>query len=154
VRVSAKVDYAVRAAVELAAHDSGRPMKADAIARAQRIPVKFLENILQGLRNARLVESRRGPDGGHLLARPAEEISIADIIRAIDGPLGSVGGRPPEDLEFPGRAAPMREVWVAARAGLRSALEHVTLADVVAGELSDPVEELTHAPGAWQRRAP
>jgi Rrf2 family protein len=152
VRVSAKVDYAVRAAVELAARDGGRPVKAEEIARAQAIPLKFLENILQGLRNAQLIESRRGPDGGHLLARAADEIAVADIIRAIDGPLGSVGGRPPEDLEFPGPAAPMREVWVAARAGLRSALEGVTLADVVAGELPEPVDELTHVPGAWQRR--
>lgn len=152
-RVSAKVDYAVRAAVELAGtEDPSRPMKAEAIARAQGIPVKFLENILQGLRNARIVESRRGPEGGHLLARPAEEITVADIIRAIDGPLGSVGSRPPEDLEFPGSAAPMRDVWVAARAGLREVLEHVSLADVVRNELPDPVGELTHAPGAWERR--
>src|SRR5687768_1352700 len=102
-RVSAKVDYAVRATVELAsAPDLTVPTKAEAIARAQDIPVKFLENILQGLRSARLVESRRGPDGGHLLARPADQITIADIIRAIDGPLAGVGGRPPEDLEFHG----------------------------------------------------
>jgi Rrf2 family protein len=153
VRVSAKVDYAVRAAVELAAaQESGRPVKAEAIARAQAIPVKFLENILQGLRNARVVESRRGPEGGHMLARPGAEISIADVIRAIDGPLGSLGGRPPEDIEFPGAAAPMRDVWVAARGGLRSVLEEVTLADVVAGELPGVVEDLTHAPGAWVRR--
>lgn len=152
-RVSAKVDYAVRAAVELAgAEDPTRPLKAESIARAQAIPVKFLENILQGLRNARIVESRRGPEGGHLLARPATEISIADVIRAIDGPLGSVGGRPPEDLEFPGSAAPMRDVWVAARAGLREVLERVTLADVVDNDLPEAVSELTHAPGAWERR--
>ena len=152
-RVSAKVDYAVRAAVELAAaQESGRPVKAEAIARAQAIPVKFLENILQGLRTARVVESRRGPEGGHMLARPAAEISIADVIRAIDGPLGSVGGRPPEDLVFPGAAEPMREVWVAARSGLRAVLERVTLADVASGELPGAVDELTHAPGAWERR--
>jgi Rrf2 family protein len=153
VRVSAKLDYAVRAAVELAAASgTGRPMKAEAIARAQNIPVKFLENILQGLRNGRVVESRRGPEGGHLLARPPEEISIADVVRAIDGPLGSVGGRPPEVIEFPGAAAPMQEVWVAARAGLREVLERVTLADVVAAELPDMVGQLTQAPGAWERR--
>ena len=155
-RVSAKVDYAVRAAVELAAAQASgapaRPLKAESIARAQEIPVKFLENILQGLRNGRIVESRRGPEGGHLLARPASEISIADIIRAIDGPLGAVGGRPPEDLGFPGAAAPMRDVWVAARAGLREVLERVTLADVVESELPGAVAELTHAPGAWERR--
>jgi Rrf2 family protein len=153
VRVSAKVDYAVRAAVELAAAaDGGRPMKAEHIARAQEIPLKFLENILQGLRNAQIVESRRGPEGGHLLARPAGEVSVADIIRAIDGPLGSVGSRPPEDIEFTGHAAPMRDVWVAARAGLRSVLEHVTLDDIVRNELPEAVDELIHAPGAWERR--
>jgi len=104
VRVSAKVDYTVRAAVELAAAQQGpepsRPVKAEALARAQGIPLKFLENIVQGLRQAGLVESRRGSDGGHLLARPAAEISLADIIRAIDGPLAGVGGRRPEELDF------------------------------------------------------
>lgn len=152
-RVSAKVDYAVRAAVELAARaGSGAPVKADTIAQAQSIPVKFLENILQGLRNAGIVDSRRGPDGGHLLARPAGEISIADVIRAIDGPLANVGGRPPEDLAFAGSAAPLRDVWIATRASLRSVLEDVTLADVASGSLPDTITGLTQAPGAWQRR--
>ena len=106
VRISAKVDYAVRAAVELAAaqgsSDGQRPVKAEALARAQDIPLKFLENILQGLRQAGLIESRRGPDGGHLLARPAAEIALADIIRAIDGPLAGVSGRRPEELALHG----------------------------------------------------
>jgi Rrf2 family protein len=156
VRVSAKVDYAVRAAVELAAAqsspDAARPVKAEALARAQDIPLKFLENILQGLRQAGLIESRRGPDGGHLLARPAAEIALADIIRAIDGPLAGVGGRRPEELEFSGSAEPMRDVWIAVRASLRRVLEEVTLADVAAGTLPDHVARLTSDPGAWVKR--
>jgi Rrf2 family protein len=156
VRVSAKVDYALRASVELAVAQAGeeavRPIKAEALARAQEIPLKFLENILQGLRQAGLVESRRGPEGGHLLARPAAEISIADVIRAIDGPLAGVGGRRPEDLQFGGSAVPLREVWIAVRASLRGVLEGVTLADVAAGELPEHVTALTADPSAWVKR--
>ncbi len=155
-RVSAKVDYAVRACIELAVaqghDDPPRAVKAEALARAQDIPVKFLENILQGLRQAGLVESRRGPDGGHLLARPAGEIALADIIRAIDGPLAGVGGRRPEDVTFAGSAEPMREVWVAVRASLRRVLESVSLADLAAGEMPPHIAELTADPGAWDRR--
>ena len=155
-RVSAKVDYAVRAAIELAAAQQGseptRPVKAEALARAQDIPLKFLENILQGLRQAGLVESRRGPDGGHLLGRPAAQIALADVIRAIDGPLAGVGGRRPEELEFKGTAAPMRDVWIAVRASLRRVLEDVTVADVAAGTLPALVSELTTDPGAWAKR--
>ncbi|HEX4345318.1 MAG TPA: Rrf2 family transcriptional regulator [Solirubrobacteraceae bacterium] len=155
-RVSAKVDYAVRAAVELAAaqaaQEQPRPVKADTLARAQEIPLKFLENILQGLRQAGLVESRRGPDGGHLLARPAAEVTLADVIRAIDGPLAGVGGRRPEDLHYGGSAEPMRDVWIAVRASLRRVLEEVTLADVAAGGLPASVTALTEDPGAWAKR--
>jgi Rrf2 family protein len=156
VRVSAKVDYAVRAAVELAAAqaspDPDRPVKADAIARAQDIPVKFLENILQWLRQGGLIESRRGPDGGHLLARPAAQIALADVIRAIDGPLAGVGGRRPEELDFKGTAEPMRAIWIAVRASLRRVLEEVSIADVAAGDLPAHVTELTEDPGAWAKR--
>jgi Rrf2 family protein len=156
VRVSAKVDYAVRAAVELAvaqsAADPSRPVKAEALARAQDIPLKFLENILQGLRQAGLIDSRRGPDGGHLLARPAAEIALADVIRAIDGPLAGVGGRRPEELAFTGSAEPLRDVWIAVRASLRRVLEEVTLADVAAGQLPAHVADLTADPGAWAKR--
>ena len=155
-RVSAKVDYAVRASVELAAaqngDDPGRPVKAEALARAQDIPVKFLENILQGLRQAGIVESRRGPEGGHLLARPAAEIALADVIRAIDGPLAGVSGRRPEDIEFKGTAEPLREVWIAVRASVRRVLEEVSLADVAAGTVPSSVTDLTTDPGAWDRR--
>jgi Rrf2 family protein len=156
VRVSAKVDYAVRASVELAVAQQGeqpmRPVKAEALARAQNIPLKFLENILQGLRQAGIVESRRGPEGGHLLARPAAEISLADIIRAIDGPLAGVSGRRPEDVTFTGTAEPLLDVWIAVRASLRRVLEGVSLADVASGEMPDHIVELTADPGAWIRR--
>jgi Rrf2 family protein len=156
VRVSAKVDYAVRACAELAVaqqgEQPGRPVKAEALSRAQDIPLKFLENILQGLRQAGIVESRRGPEGGHLLARAATEISLADIIRAIDGPLAGVSGRRPEDAAFTGTAEPLRDVWIAVRASLRRVLEGVTLADVAAGEMPDHIVELTADPGAWTRR--
>jgi Rrf2 family protein len=152
VRISAKVDYAVRAAVELAAAEPGVNVKAEAIADAQAIPRKFLDNILQGLRQSGLIESRRGPDGGHRLARPAAEISIADVIRAIDGPLANVGGRFPEDLELTGAATALQEVWIAVRASLRGVLDETTLADVAGGELPSPVHDLAEQPGAWERR--
>ena len=151
-RVSAKVDYAVRAAVELAAADGDRWVKAESVSAAQAIPRKFLDNILQGLRQAGIVESRRGPEGGHRLAGDAADIMLADVIRAIDGPIANVGGRPPEGIEPPGVAAPLREVWVAVRASLRQVLEATTLADVVEDDLPDRVGELTSEPGAWQRR--
>ncbi len=133
-RVSAKADYAIRAAVELAAAGEG-PTKGDRIAQAQEIPVNFLENILVDLRNAGIVASRRGADGGYWLARPAAEISLADVIRAVDGPLANVRGVRSEQLTYTGSAEPLRDVWVAVRASLRSVLEAVTLADLAAGEL-------------------
>jgi Rrf2 family protein len=151
-RVSAKVDYAVRAAVELAAAPPGEPVKAERIAEAQAIPRKFLDTILQTLRQAGLVESRRGPDGGHHLALPAAEITIADVIRAVDGPIVGVGGRPPESVEYTGSATALRETWVAARSALRAVLEEVSLADVASGNLPGVVDRLTADPDAWSRR--
>jgi Rrf2 family protein len=151
-RVSAKVDYAVRAALELATAPAGESIKAERIAEAQSIPRKFLDTILQTLRQAGLVESRRGPDGGHQLAKPPAEITIADVIRAVDGPLVGVSGRPPESVEYVGSATALRETWIAARVSLRSVLEHVSLADVAGGHLPDAVEDLTGEPGAWSRR--
>ena len=153
-RISAKTDYAVRAAAELAALADEWPVKAERIAEAQGIPVAFLENILGQLRQAGIVDSRRGPDGGFLLARPPDRISIADVIRAIDGPLAGVSGARPETLEYEGAAAPLREVWVAVRASLRAILEHTTLADLAAGELPDAVVRSTRDPDAWVTRAP
>jgi Rrf2 family protein len=149
VRVSAKTDYAIRAALELAAAEDGKPLKGERIATAQAIPLRFLENILMQLRHAGLVDSRRGAEGGYRLARPAAEVSLADVIRAIDGPLAGVSGTRPESLSFGGVAEPMRDVWIAVRAALRGVLERVTLADVVAGRLPDHVRELLSDEEAW-----
>jgi Rrf2 family protein len=149
VRVSAKTDYAIRAALELAAAPDDKPVKGERIAKAQAIPLRFLENILMQLRHAGLVESRRGADGGYRLARPASDVTLADVIRAIDGPLAGVSGVRPESLGFDGVAEPMRDVWIAVRASLRGVLERVTLADVVGGELPAHVRELVGEEDAW-----
>jgi Rrf2 family protein len=150
VRTTAKADYAVRAAVELAA--VGGLANAEQIAQAQDIPLNFLENILRDLRRAGIVESRRGQAGGYALARPAEEISVADVIRAVEGPLANVRGQAPETLAYPGAAEKLRDVWVALRANVRAVLEGVTLADVARGELPAHIEELTRDADAWVRR--
>jgi Rrf2 family protein len=149
VRVSAKTDYALRAALELAAAADEKPVKGERIATAQAIPLRFLENILMQLRHAGLVESRRGADGGYRLARPPADVTLADVIRAIDGPLAGVSGARPETLDFVGVAEPMRDVWIAVRAALRGVLETVTLADVVAGGLPPHVRELVADEDAW-----
>lgn len=153
-RVSAKADYAVRAVIELAANgnDSSSPLKGERIATAQGIPLKFLENILVDLRVAGLVNSRRGPEGGYWLAEPADSVTVADVVRASDGPLASVRGEKPEDLDYAGNAEALRDVWVAVRASLRGVLEHVTLADIAEGRLPDVVANLIADPAAWQRR--
>ncbi|HEY4347116.1 MAG TPA: Rrf2 family transcriptional regulator [Gaiellaceae bacterium] len=147
-RVSAKADYAIRAMVELAAAGDG-PVKADRISQAQEIPIKFLENIMSDLRNAGLVRSQRGIDGGYWLARPAAEIDLASVIRAVDGPLANVRGHRSEEVSYSGSAEPLRDVWVAVRASLRGVLESVTLADVVSGELPPSVTGLTADDEAW-----
>lgn len=151
-RVSAKADYALRAAVELAAHGDERPLKGELIAQAQGIPLRFLENILGELRTAGVLDSRRGAEGGYLLARPAAEISLGDVIRAVDGPLANVMGARPEALEYDGASAPLRDVWVAVRTSLRSVLDEVTLADVAAAKLPPDVVRMTESPDAWQPR--
>jgi Rrf2 family protein len=151
-RISAKVDYAVRALCELAAGEPGVPVKGDELARRQGIPVRFLENILAELRAAGIVASRRGAEGGYWLARPADDVAIAEIIRVLEGPLANVQGVRPEDLQFEGAASALRDVWVATRAGLRSVLDRVTLADVVAGKLPADVEGMLEQPDAWDAR--
>jgi Rrf2 family protein len=148
VRVSAKADYAIRAAVELAAAGPG-PVKGDRIATAQAIPPNFLENILADLRNAGLIVSKRGAEGGYWLARPADEITLADVIRAVDGPLANVRGLRSEQVVYEGSAERLRDVWVAVRASLRAVLERVTLADLARGELPASVEALAADPDAW-----
>ena len=149
--MSARADYALRAAIELAASGDGH-VTAEQLARAQKIPAKFLEAILTQLRRAGLVRSQRGPDGGFWLARPAGEISLADIIRAIDGPLLGVRGELPENLGYIGAAEPLQVVWIALRANERAILEEVTLAHVVADALPDSVRRLANLPGSWEAR--
>ena len=127
-------------------------MRADAVARAQGIPPKFLENLLSDLRRARLVASQRGTDGGYRLARPAASISLADVIRAVDGPLAGVRDQAPEDLDYAGSAASLRDVWIALRASMRGVLEGTTLAHVATGRLPASVRRLLRDPDAWTRR--
>lgn len=147
-RVSAKADYAARAAAELST-SSGAPIKADRIAAAQGIPVKFLETILLEMKHAGIVRSQRGPDGGYALARPAEDISLADVIRAVDGPLANVRGDRPENMEYHGAAERLTDVWIAVRAALREILESTTLADLRDGTLPVRVSDLADDPEAW-----
>jgi Rrf2 family protein len=142
-RISAKAEYAVRAAVILAATPEGL-VKRDAISDGQEIPESFLENILSDLRTAGIVVSQRGRDGGYRLTRPPEEIALAEVIRAVDGPLATVRGLRPESIEYSGVNEPLREVWLALRSRIRSVLEVVTLADVVSGKL--PAEVLREVP--------
>lgn len=154
-RLSARVDYALRATVELAAVVDGdgggrsRPVTAEQIARAQEIPPKFLESILLQLRRGGIVHAQRGPEGGYWLARPAGEISLAEVIRVIDGPLANVRGQRPEDLGYQGAARALQEVWIALRASERLILELVTIADVAGGTLPDRVSKLAADPQAW-----
>ena len=148
-KVSAKADYAVRAAAELAAaQDKGAPVRAEAIATAQGIPQRFLENILSDLRHAGLVQSVRGAEGGHKLNRPADEITVADIIRAVEGPLADVRGARPDSLAYEGSASSLRDVWLAVRANLRAVLELVTVADIAEDHLPELIPELLEDPEA------
>ncbi len=149
--ITAKADYAVRTLLELAA-SADAPGKAEALAAAQNIPHKFLESVLSDLRRADLLRSRRGPDGGYWLARPAAEISVADVIRAVEGPLASVRGQRPEDVDYLGPARPLQLVWLAVRANMRAVLEGVSLADIVADDIPPFIAELTADPAAWTRR--
>ena len=142
-RVSAKADYAVRAMIELAGASEDRPLAGEQIAGAQEIPLRFLDPILTELRYAGLVRGRPGADGGgYWLARPPGELTLAEIISELDGPLASVRGEPPEALSFHGDAKPLREVWIALGANMREILDSVTIADLVAGELPEPVSRI------------
>jgi Rrf2 family protein len=150
-QVSAKTDYALRAAAELAraAAERSGPVKGEWISEGQGIPKKFMENILHDLKRAGIVRTRRGASGGYWLARPPEEISLADVIRAVEGPLANVRGEWPESVEYPGAAEALKEVWIAVRANLRAVLESVSLADIADGSLPKPVIVLTQDPEAW-----
>ncbi len=152
VRISAKVDYAMRALVELAANGDGSPVTAERLAEAQGIPQKFLQNILLELRRAGIVASHRGPDGGHVLAKAPDKITVADVIRAVDGPLGSVAGRAPEDMEYQGSTKRLRDTWVAVRASVRSVLEGITLEDIASDHLPPSIANLLDGTDAWVRR--
>jgi Rrf2 family protein len=151
VRISARADYAVRALTELAARGS-EAVTAESISRAQGVPLKFLLGILGELRRAGLVRSQRGPSGGYLLDRPPGDITIADVMRAVDGPLASVQDAKPEDVSYPGPAAKLQDVWIAVRASLRQVLEEVTIGHLLAGKLPENVEALTKSEDAWARR--
>jgi Rrf2 family protein len=152
VRISAKTDYAVRAAAELAASEPGVWVKTETVADRQGIPLPFLLNILAELRTAGLVQSRRGAEGGYRLAAAAEEIAVADVIRAVDGPLANIAGDRPEDVEYGGAATALRDVWIALRATMRTVLEGVTLADVAGGNLPDPLVDLLQDEDVWRAR--
>jgi Rrf2 family protein len=151
-RISAKADYAVRAVVELAAATGEKPVKAERIATAQSIPLNFLENILGELRHAGIVRSHRGAEGGFRLAKSAGEITVADVIRAVEGPLASVRGGPPEDSSYGGASEALPRVWIASRANLRKVVEHVTVADVARGRLPAAIDRLADDPEAWVTR--
>ncbi|MCX5403139.1 Rrf2 family transcriptional regulator [Streptomyces sp. NBC_00335] len=148
-RISARADYAVRAALQLAASQDDGPLKAEAIADAQDIPHKFLEGILNDMRRGGLVLSQRGGNGGYWLAKPAQSISIADVIRVVDGPLVSVRGVRPPDLTYTGPAQALLPLWIALRANVREILDGVTLADVASSDLPPDVSALSRAPDAW-----
>jgi Rrf2 family protein len=148
-RVTARADYAVRAAVELVGASAAAPRKADSVAVAQGIPLSFLENILNQLKSAGIVRSQRGPEGGWWLQRSPETLTLADVIRAVEGPLASVRGERPEHLHYAGSAAPLQDVWIALRANIREVLEHVTVARLARGDLPDAVTALARAPEAW-----
>ena len=152
-RVSAKADYAVRAAAELAAAQSEEaPVKGERLAEAQDIPLQFLEHILLELKHHGIVRARRGAKGGYWLARPADEITVAEIVRAVEGPIAHVQSTPPEAIEYRGNSKHLQEVWIAVRASLRTVLEQVTLADLVSGELPTVVTDLASSKDAWVAR--
>jgi Rrf2 family protein len=151
-RVTARVDYAVRAATGLALVHPGT-LTAEAIAERRGLPLAFTKQILARMRRAGIVAAQRGGDGGYRLGRPPEDLSVADVVRAVEGPLADVRGEPPEDLDYPGEDGEvLRALWIATRAGLRSVLEHVSLADLAKGALPPRIDTLTEQPGAWHRR--
>jgi Rrf2 family protein len=150
VQISARSDYALRALCVLACTPPGSSVKADEIAARQSIPRTFLDGILVELRRAGIVQSRRGPDGGHRLARPASEITVAEVMRVLDGPLAMVRGQRPEAHVYDGCAEHLRDVWVAVRASLRALLEHTTVADIAGGELPEIVTRHTCEERSWR----
>jgi Rrf2 family protein len=151
VHVTARADYALRAVLQLAVAPDWTGTRHQ-LSEAQAVPAKFLESILIDLRRAGLLEAQRGSRGGYRLSSPPERISLADVIRAVEGPLAAVRGAPPEDTRYAGPAAPLTDVWVALRASMRSVLEETSVADVVDGTLPHHVRSLLEEPHAWERR--
>jgi len=148
-RISAKEDYAVRAVIELAVADGG-PLTREQIAQAQDIPTAFLQNILIELRHAEILEAQRGRDGGFRLARPAREITVADVVRAVSGPLATVRGIRPPAVTYNAQARPLKDVWIALRANIRAVLEKVTVADLAAGTMPAAVRKIAAKPVNWE----
>ena len=149
-QIPAKADYAIRALLTLAASEDS--ISAEHLAEEQGLPAKFLGAILSDLRRGGMVTSQRGPEGGYKLARDPDQIMIADILRVVSGPMAGVRGMRPETLEYGGEATHLRDVWVAVRASLREVLEHVTLGQVLRGELPVAVTRFTDDPDAWITR--
>ena len=149
-QISAKADYAMRALLVLAAAPEGASVKGQTIAETQDMPAKFVENTLGDLKRSGLVQSQRGSSGGYRLGRPAHLITVADVVRAVDGPLAEVRGRRPETVSYEGAAENLQQVWIAARASLLAVLEHVTLAQIVNNELPATITELVDTPDAWK----
>jgi Rrf2 family protein len=152
VPVTAKADYAIRAVVELADSTQDAPRKVDDVARAQGIPVSFLENILTQLRSSGIVRSQRGPEGGYWLAQPPDQVNLAQVIRAVEGPLVGIRGQRPEEIEYIGSSESLQQVWIALRANLRGVLERVSIADVATAKLPKDVLALTRQEEAWETR--
>ena len=150
-RISAKADYAVRAAVEMAAAGD-EPVKGEKLADAQDIPLQFLEHILLELKHARLVRAKRGAHGGYWLDKPPEKITLANVIRAVEGPLANIQDQAPEATKYAGTSKELTDVWIAVRASLRRVLERVTIADLRDGKIPDEVLDLTQDEGAWVTR--
>ncbi|MGH9059233.1 MAG: RrF2 family transcriptional regulator [Acidimicrobiales bacterium] len=148
--VSARSDYALRALVKLAAE--GRPMTADELARSQDLPVKYLEAILLDLRRAGMVATRRGPSAGYRFLRAPEEITPADVMRVLEGPLAEVRGLRPEATNYTETTASLQHLWIGLRASLRGVLEGVTIAQLASGRLPRPLMKLVADPDAWVRR--
>ena len=151
-RISTKADYAVRAALELAAAPEGEPVKGAAARERQEIPLQFLEHILLEMKHARLIQARRGARGGYWLAKPAAEITVADVIRAVEGPLANIHESAPEDLRYEGAAERLRDVWVAVRHNLRAVLESVTLDELASGRLPWQIDAMLNDPQTWHKR--
>lgn len=149
--VTARTDYALRALLALAASDTATATGQELCAR-QHLPQKFLEAILGDLRRAGLVRTRRGPDGGYTLSRPAADITVGEVVRAVDGPLAVVRGERPEQAVYDGAAEHLGTLWVALRAAVRAVLDEVTLAQLLSGEMPPHVRDLVAAPGAWTSR--